>query len=61
MNNSDLYDLVMQTALFTEGDNKMYIECDPRTAFQIESMLIEVMKCGIIVSKSGSQYCFEFV
>ena len=39
----------------------MFVKCDSRQAAKIETALIEALKCGVIVSKVGSEYAFDFV
>ena len=39
----------------------MFVKCVSQSAAQIESALIEAMQCGVVVSKVGPEYCFDFV
>ena len=39
----------------------MFVKCVSVSAAQIETALIEALKCGVIVSKVGPEYCFDFV
>lgn len=39
----------------------LFVGCDARSAAKIETVLIENMQCGVIVSKVGPEYAFDFV
>ena len=39
----------------------MFVFCDSKQAAKIETALIEALKCGVIVSKVGPEYAFDFV
>lgn len=39
----------------------MFVVCDSKQAAKIETALIEAMKCGVIVSKVGQEFAFDFV
>lgn len=39
----------------------MFVKCVAQSAAKIETALIEAMKCGVVVSKVGPEYCFDFV
>ncbi len=47
-------------AYFYEGT--MFVECTPRAAAAIESYLLDnfIVNCGIIVSKVGEEFAFDF-
>lgn len=45
-------------AVFYAGS--LFVQCDSRTAAKIETALIEVLECGVIVSKVGSEFAFDF-
>ena len=45
-------------AVFYAGT--LFVQCDSRTAAKIETALIEQLKCGVIVSKVGPEYAFDF-
>lgn len=36
-------------------------EITAKQAAKIETNLIEALKCGIIVSKAGNEFCFDFI
>ena len=38
----------------------MFVFCDSKQAAKIETALIDVLKCGVIVSKVGSEFAFDF-
>ena len=38
----------------------MFVFCDSKQAAKIETALIEALKCGVIVSKIGPEYGFDF-
>ena len=39
----------------------LFVECTARDAAKIETALIEKLKCGVIVSKVGPEFAFDFV
>jgi hypothetical protein len=39
----------------------MFVECNAYSASKIETALIKKLKCGVIVSKVGREYSFDFV
>ena len=39
----------------------LFVECDARAAAKIETALIEAIDCGVIVSKVGHEFAFNFV
>ena len=39
----------------------LFVRCDSKQAAKIETALIESLKCGVIVSKVGPEYSFDFV
>ena len=39
----------------------LFVKCTSIEAAKIETSLIEALKCGVIVSKVGPEYCFDFV
>ena len=45
-------------AVFYAGS--LFVTCDSRTAAKIETALIEQLKCGVIVSKVGPEFAFDF-
>lgn len=38
----------------------MFVKCDARDAAKIETALIENLNCGVIVSKVGPEFAFDF-
>jgi hypothetical protein len=38
----------------------MFVYCDSYQAAAIKAALVEALKCGVIVSKIGSEYGFDF-
>lgn len=38
----------------------LFVKCTPWDAAKIETALIEALKCGVIVSKVGPEYCYDF-
>jgi len=38
----------------------MFVTCSSAVAARIETLLIEALKCGVIVSKVGPEYAFDF-
>ena len=38
----------------------MFAVCDARQAAKVETALIEALKCGVIVSKVGPEFAFDF-
>lgn len=48
------------TASFSYGT--LFVpEITAKEAAKIETKLIESLKCGIIVSKAGNEFCFDFI
>ena len=39
----------------------LFVECNASNAAKIETALIEKLKCGVIVSKVGPEFSFDFV
>lgn len=39
----------------------MFVKCNAYTAAKIETSLIKALRCGVIVSKVGPEYSFDFV
>ena len=39
----------------------LFVECNARAAAKIETLLNEAMECGVIVSKVGPEFAFDFV
>jgi hypothetical protein len=54
-----VYENFTKDVLFYAGT--MFVTCDSKMAAKIETALIEAMKCGVIVSKVGPEYAFDFV
>jgi hypothetical protein len=50
---------VAKTATMYAGT--MFVECNAYSASKIETALIKKLKCGVIVSKVGREYSFDFV
>lgn len=48
-----------RTAEFKYGT--LFVECDSKQAAKIETTLLDYLKCGIIVSKIGNEFSFDFV
>ena len=46
-------------AEFSNGT--LFVECTPHTAALVESALIQALQCGVIVSKAGTEFSFDFV
>lgn len=46
-------------ASFTCGS--LFVECSVREAIRLETELICEMKCGIIISRVGSETAYDFV
>lgn len=46
-------------AEFTNGT--LFVECSVADAVKIESALLEMLSCGIILSRVGSESAFDFV
>ena len=38
----------------------LFVKCTSLEAAKIETILIEALSCGVIVSKVGPEYCFDF-
>ena len=38
----------------------LFVKCDARSAAKIETALLENLSCGVIVSKVGPEYAFDF-
>lgn len=50
---------VTEDATFQYGT--LFVNCTPRQATKIETVLIEEMKCGIIVTPQGNgEFSFDF-
>lgn len=47
------------TAAFAYGT--LFVPCTAKEATKIETKLIEAFKCGIIVSKTPTEFCFDFI
>lgn len=47
------------TAAFCYGT--LFVPCTPKEAAKIETSLINRFKCGIIVSKTPSEFAFDFI
>ena len=45
-------------AVFYAGT--LFVQCDSRTAVRIQTALMEQLKCGVIISKIGSESSFDF-
>jgi len=39
----------------------LFVECTAKHAAKIESMLIKTIGAGVIVSKAGDEFAFDFV
>jgi hypothetical protein len=39
----------------------LFLECNAATAALVESALIQALQCGVIVSKVGQEFSFDFV
>ena len=39
----------------------LFVTCSPKIAAKIETNLIEQLKCGVIVSRVGPEFAFDFV
>lgn len=39
----------------------LFVKCTPWEAAKAETALIEALKCGVIVSKVGPEFAFDFV
>lgn len=39
----------------------LFVKCTSYEAAKIETALIEALQCGVIVSKVGLEFCFDFV
>ena len=46
-------------AQFTNGT--LFVECSASTATALETRFLEAFQCGVIVSKVGQEYSFDFV
>lgn len=46
-------------ASFTYGS--LFVECSVPEAVQLETVLLEQLRCGIILSRAGSESSFDFV
>ncbi len=47
------------TAEFYAGT--LFVKCNAAAAAKIETALIKALRCGVIVSKVGPEYSFDFV
>ena len=47
------------TAEWVEGT--LFVECGPTAAALYESEFIKAFRCGVIVSKVGPEFSFDFV
>jgi hypothetical protein len=50
---------VAKTAQMYAGT--LFVKCNAYSAAKIETQLIKELACGVIVSKAGSEYSFDFV
>ena len=50
---------VAKTAQMYAGT--LFVRCNAYSAAKIETALIEKLNCGVIVSKVGPEYSFDFV
>lgn len=46
-------------ASFTNGT--LFVECDVKQAVKIETALLKIVNCGIILSRVGNESAFDFV
>lgn len=48
-----------KTAQFTNGT--LFVECSVAEAVKIETALLKIVNCGIILSRVGSESAYDFV
>jgi len=54
-----LRELPEYSAEFMNGS--LFVECPVKDAVKLETALIEKFKCGIVLSRMGSESAFDFV
>lgn len=58
----DVVDKTVGVQVFSKFEyGTLFVECTPKEAAKIETALLKLLKCGIIVSSIEGEFAFDFI